>query len=122
MLNNCHFKNNSAHRSGGAIFASKCMGDGIIIKDSLFRKCKADFGGAMTVENSNIEMEESELRENWAKTTASGMYISWRNGEDNRALIQRSSFVDNNASSLFISSHKISITNSTFTAQQPTLR
>ena len=116
MLTECLFIGNSAHRSGGALFATRCMGNGIIISKSVFFKCLADFGGAMTVENSNIKLEKSELRENRAKTTTSGMHVMWRDNVENRVLIHSSSFDDNNAPSLFIYAHKISITKSNFTA------
>ena len=71
----------------------------------------------MTVRNSNVKVEESKLRENWAKTMMGGIYVTSDKNINNKAIIKSCSFVENYAPSLFISSHKISITKNSFTAR-----
>ena len=63
LLENNSFFENSAESRGGAIFATNCMGNGIVVTNCVFRNCSANVGGTIVLENSNIILDASELKD-----------------------------------------------------------
>ena len=59
VLKDSIFVENSALGRGGAIFATNCLGGGIVTTMCFFHNCSADTGGTMLLENSNLILNAS---------------------------------------------------------------
>ena len=82
---NCLFENTSAVNNGGAIFSdvygehSITSTNEIIIKDSQFLNCHADFGGAIVQLGGNLTVLDSLFLENQALYDGAAIYLSYTN-------------------------------------------
>ena len=76
-IDNTRFTENTSVKKGGAIYAW-CHPAGeyyVKIRNSYFYGCNSDVGAAIDVQNCDLILEKSKLKENWSKSSASGIKI-----------------------------------------------
>ena len=113
----CSFIENKADTKGGAVYVLTNPGEKMLrITKCSFRGSSAELGGTIAIDDGNLMLVKSLLRENKARSAVGGIYMFSRLGVKLSATILNSVFLNNSVAVVSISVSKVLLENVTLLA------
>ena len=118
LIENCLFSNVSSSSDGGAIHLdldSACQHilQSLIVKDSNFTDCSSRFGGAISILGGQLNISNSDFKNNNASFEGGAIYSSWTNVTIANSNIENNK-ASQNAGALYFDKGKLIINGSNF--------